>query len=66
MAKAENTKASNPDAVEEKQVPVKLLISEAGYGYRIGEIRGFPESIAKKMIEKGHAEPVAAPSKKAE
>lgn len=58
MAKSENAKVANVDAVEEKQVPVKMLISEAGYGFRLGEIRGFPESIAKKMIEKGHAEAV--------
>lgn len=58
MAK-ENTKVADPNAVEEKLVPVRMLVSEAGLGLRTGEIRGFPESIAAKMIERKHAEPIS-------
>lgn len=60
MAKNENTKAANIDAGDEPLVPVKMLVSEAGYGFRLGEVRGFAASVAKKMIEKGHAEAYVA------
>jgi len=55
VAKSENTKAANPDEVDEELVPVKLLVSEAGYGFRKGETRGFSESIAAEMVKRGHA-----------
>ena len=56
MAKPENTKASDPNAVEEEVVAVRVLMDEAGYGFRAGEIRGFAKSIAEKMQAKKHGE----------
>lgn len=58
MAKEKNTKAADPNAADEDLVPVELLVSEAGYGYRAGEIRGFAPDVAAKMIQKGHAKAV--------
>lgn len=59
MAKSKDSKAADPEAVaDEKLVPVELLVSEAGYGFRAGEIRGFAPDVAAKMIQKGHARAV--------
>lgn len=53
-------------------VPVRMKVSEAGFGIIEGEIRGVAPEIAKTMIARGHAEYVAPtveaedrPSKKA-
>jgi endonuclease YncB( thermonuclease family) len=56
VAKSKTTKSADPDEIAEELVAVTCLVSEAGYGIRAGEVRGFGKSIAAEMVKRGHAE----------